>query len=143
VSVDVKALRESVLLDEAAAVAAEARAKKSRALLQFHCSHESLLRAEHYAGFLATLPSFQVCTVCGFAETDWSCGPQIFGRSSGPYIDRDEAMKHVHGRVHDNSQFVGYYLDVAAAGGREAFKRGVLLQVLGLTEDDLLDAVTS
>ena len=47
-SVDVEALRASVLLDEAAAVAAEARAKKSRALLQFRCSRESLLRAEHY-----------------------------------------------------------------------------------------------
>jgi hypothetical protein len=141
-SVDVEALRDAVLLDEAAAVAAKSRAKKSRALLQFHCPHVHLLRGEHYDGYLATQPPFQVCTVCGFAEAEWSCGPQIFGRSSGPYIDRDAAMKHVHGRVHGNSQFVGYYLDVAAAGG-PAFKRGVLLQVLGLAEDDLRDAVTS
>lgn len=123
------------------ATAADQRARKARALAQFLCPHEHVISSAPGIAVLGSRTPFRVCLACGFAEHSWSCGNQILtAKPERDFVPYEEALTHVRGsypRIHANAQFVGYYLDVEKAGGRPAYRRAVLLQVLGLTEDDV------
>lgn len=130
-----------MLVTEAEAVAAVARARKARAVLQFACPHEHVIASDSGADKFHIRTPFRVCLLCGFAEQAWSCGNQILTRKPDrDLVPYDEAAQYVRGEypcIHDNAQFVGYHLDVKAAGGQAAYTRAVLLRVLGLTKDDV------
>ena len=130
---------EVVQLAEAQARALTAEAARLRALLQFHCPHERVIEIDYApSNYGDALPPHKVCLACGFAEYGWSCGYQVLtAKPERVDVPREEAQRYRIGKVHDNAQFVGYYLDVNAAGGREAYRRKVLCAVLGLTETDV------
>lgn len=125
---------------ETEATAAAERARKARAILQFVCPHEHVIGSDSGSRDWVRTP-FRVCLLCGFAEHSWSCGNQILrNKPERDLVPHAEAFQHVRGgtpRIHDNAQFVGYYLDVQAVGGRTAYVRATLLRALGLTEDDV------
>lgn len=65
------------------------------ASLQSKCKHKSIYEGEYKEQvYFDSLPTFRVCSDCGYAEEGWGCGYYLLN-GEAIQVKRDFAQKHV------------------------------------------------